>query len=73
MHWVLAVAHGILSLCCGVWDLVPQPEFEPRPPALGAQFLATAHQGSPWNPHYKHKPFQKCVKYLVMKTFNSKA
>ena len=28
-----------LDLSCGIWDLVPQPEIEPRPPALGAQSL----------------------------------
>ena len=30
------------TLNCSVWDLVPWPEIEPGPPALGAQSL------SPW-------------------------
>ena len=28
-----------LGLSCGMWDLVPQPGIEPRPPALGVQSL----------------------------------
>ena len=31
----LSLAFGIFS--CSLWDLVPQPEMEPRPPALGAR------------------------------------
>ena len=39
---VLVVAQGIfVALCrifsCGMWDLVPWPGMEPRPPALGVQ------------------------------------
>ena len=30
--------HRIFS--CGMWDLVPRPGIEPRPPALGAQSLS---------------------------------
>ena len=26
---------------CGVWDLVPGPGIEPRPPALGVQILSS--------------------------------
>ena len=29
-----------LGLSCSTWDLVPQPETEPRPPALGAWSLS---------------------------------
>jgi len=41
---LLAVACRIFScdtwtLSCGMWDLVPWPEIEPMPPALGAQSL----------------------------------
>ena len=25
------------DFCCSIWDLVPPPEINPRPPALGAQ------------------------------------
>ena len=28
------------GLSCGMWDLVPQPRIEPRPPALRAQSLS---------------------------------
>ena len=44
LHWMLDVAHGIFGLCYGMrdfvfgmWDLVPWPGIEPRPPVLGAQ------------------------------------
>ena len=30
---------GCAGLGCGMWDLVPWPGIEPRPPALGAQSL----------------------------------
>ena len=33
-------SHGMWTLGCGMWDLVPRPEIEPRPPALGAQSLS---------------------------------
>ena len=38
------MACGLLScdmrtLSCGLWDLVPRPGIEPRPPALGARSL----------------------------------
>ena len=26
------MAHRIFSLCCGIWDLVPQAGVEPKPP-----------------------------------------
>ena len=35
--WVLVVVCEIFS--CGMWDLVPWPGIEPRPPALGAWSL----------------------------------
>ena len=38
LSWVLVSAHGIFS--CSVWDLVPWPEIEPGPPALGPQSLS---------------------------------
>ena len=28
------------GLCCSMWDLVPQPGIQPRPPALGVQSLS---------------------------------
>ena len=34
LHQIVAVALGIVSLCCGMWDLVLQPGIQPRPPAL---------------------------------------
>ena len=37
---VLVVACRIFDFHCGRWDLVPWPEIEPRPPALGAQSLS---------------------------------
>ena len=39
---ILVGAHGIFNF--DMWDLVPLPGIEPRPPALGVQRLAT---GSP--------------------------
>ena len=44
-HQVSVEAHGIFScgmqtLSCGMWDLVPWPGIEPRPPALGVQSLS---------------------------------
>ena len=38
--WVLVAMLRICSLCCGMWDLVPWPGIEPRPPALGAWSLS---------------------------------
>ena len=35
---LLVAARGLLVAAC-VWDLVPRPEIEPGPPALGAQSL----------------------------------
>ena len=32
---VLAIAHGIFDLSCGMWDLVPWSGMEPGAPALG--------------------------------------
>ena len=40
---VLVAAYGIFS--CGIWDLVPWPGIEPRPPALGRGVLATGPPG----------------------------
>ena len=31
---------GMQALSCGMWDLVPWPESQPRPPALGAWSLS---------------------------------
>ena len=31
---------SIQILCCGMWDSVPWPGIEPRPPALGVQSLS---------------------------------
>ena len=47
LPWVLVVACGIFNyvmwtLRCCIWDLIPWPGMEPRPPALGAWCL------SPW-------------------------
>ena len=41
LPWVLVAAHKIFS--CGMWDLVPWPWIEPRPPALGVWNL------NPWS------------------------
>ena len=38
LSWVLISAHGLFS--CSMWDLVPWPEIEPGPPALGPQNLS---------------------------------
>ena len=39
---------AVLGLSSSMWDLVPQPGIEPRPPALGNQeFLSLDRQGSP--------------------------
>lgn len=51
--WVLDVACGIFSysmwsLCYSMWDLVPWPRIEPRPPALERAVLATGPPGNPW-------------------------
>ena len=53
---LLAVACRIFScnmqtLSCGMWDLIPWPEIEPRSPALGAQSLSpwTSRAVSRWN------------------------
>ena len=47
LHQVLVVACRIFDLCCsmqdhscGMWDLVPWPEIQPGPPALGVQSLS---------------------------------
>ena len=34
------------ELSCGMWDLVPKTNFEPRSPALGAQSQPVDQQGS---------------------------
>ena len=58
---VLFVAHGIfVSTCgifsCGVWDLVPWPEIQPGPHALGVWSLATGPPGkSPTTPNFHHR------------------
>ena len=51
LPWVLVVARdlcrgvrgsfswGMRAFSCSMWDLVPWPGIEPRPPALGAQSL----------------------------------
>ena len=36
--WVLVAACGIFSCC--MWDLIPWPGIEPRPPTLGARSLS---------------------------------
>ena len=38
LHQVLVAACGIIS--CSMWDLVPWPGIEPRPPALGTWSLS---------------------------------
>ena len=47
LYWVLVVASRIFNPCCsmqtlscGMWDLVPQPGINPRPPALGVRSLS---------------------------------
>ena len=42
---VLIAACRIFDLCCSMWHLVPWPGIETRPPALGAQVLATEPPG----------------------------
>jgi len=47
-------ACGMFS--CGVWDLVPWPEMQPGPPALGVWSLATGPPGkSPTTPNFHHR------------------
>lgn len=47
IYLVLGAECGIFSvaacelLVCGIWDLVPWPQIEPRPPALVAKVSAT--------------------------------
>ena len=36
---MLDLSFSTQDLSCSMWDLVPQPGIEPRPPALGAQSL----------------------------------
>ena len=38
---ILVAACGIFCCCCcrGMWDLIPSPGMEPRPPALGVPWL----------------------------------
>ena len=45
---IMVVAHGIFS--CGMWDLVPWPGIEPRPPVLGVRRLShrTTREVSLW-------------------------
>ena len=33
----LVIYLGMSAVSCGTWDLVPRPQIEPRPPALGEQ------------------------------------
>ena len=47
LHWALVAARRIADLFCGMWTLscsmlylVPQPEIEHQPPALGVQSLS---------------------------------
>ena len=37
---VLFIYLAVLGLSCSMWDLVPEPGMEPRPPRLGAQSLS---------------------------------
>ena len=37
--WFLLATCGIF-FCCVMWELVPQPGIEPKPPALGVQSLS---------------------------------
>ena len=38
-------SYSMRTLSCGMWNLVPWPGIEPRPPALGAWGLATGPPG----------------------------
>ena len=40
-----------LGLTCGIWDLVPRPGFEPKPPSLGACSPShwTTREVPPWD------------------------
>ena len=40
MYLFLFIYLAAPGLRCGMWGLVPQPEIEPRPPALGVQSLS---------------------------------
>ena len=37
---VLGLSYSMLTLSCGMWDLVPWPGIKPRPPALGGWSLS---------------------------------
>ena len=41
LHWILVATCRIFDLSCSAQNLVPQPDIEPGPPALGVQRLAT--------------------------------
>ena len=49
LHQLLVLACGFFSLgvqtlSCSIWNLVPWPEMEPRPPALGVHRLRTTRE-----------------------------
>ena len=40
---------AVPDLSCGMWDLIPRPEIEPRSPALGARNFSHWTTGEvPW-------------------------
>ena len=57
---------SLWSLSCGLWDLVPWPEMQLRPLALGAWSLSQLdHQGSPFPFFF----FKSLVRYLFSHTW----
>ena len=38
--FLIFIYSAVLGLRCGMWDLVPPSEIEPRPPVLGGQSLS---------------------------------
>ena len=57
---------SILTLSCGMWDLVPRPGIEPKPPALGGQSLS--HRTTREVPMYSffHSIFPACCHGLYI-------
>ena len=61
LHQIVAVALGIVSLCCGMWDLVLQPGIQPRPPALRVR---SAGHWTAWDvPKSLYEPLNKSFKW----------
>ena len=63
---VFVAAHGVFSR--GMWDLVPWPGVEPRPPELGAWSLShwTTREDPP-----DHRPFNVCPEAVLWPLYHA--